>query len=149
MHHRSNDQGGLCPGKISVLGFLCSGGLCPGRRVSVHGVSVREVSVQEGICLGGLCPEGSRFRGDLCQGDTPPRERLPCPDNIFAKLREGNVLSLICLSFCSPLTGLKVGSCLSSEMPSFNCTCLSVSYEPLDAGIFYPLPLQYLGQVQV
>ena len=45
IHHRSHDQGGLCPG-VSL-----SEGLCPG-----------------GLCLGGLCSEGSLSGGSLSRG---------------------------------------------------------------------------------
>ena len=39
MHHRSHDQGGLCPGGslskgVSVQGVLYLGGLCPGESLS-------------------------------------------------------------------------------------------------------------------
>ena len=59
MHHRSHDQGGLCPGGVSL-----SGGLCP-RGVSVQGGSLSKggISVQRGLCLGGLCPGGLCLRG--------------------------------------------------------------------------------------
>ena len=76
MHHRSHDQGGLCPlGSlsmgVSVQGVSVHGGLCPGGlflEVSVQGGhcpggSVWEVSVQ-----GGLCPRGLSRKGGLCPG---------------------------------------------------------------------------------
>ena len=55
MHHRSHDQGGLCPGRVSVWESLS------------RGVSVQGVSVQEGLCPGGLCPWRS-LSGGLCPG---------------------------------------------------------------------------------
>ena len=67
MHHRSHDQGGLCPGRVSVWESLSRGVSVQGslsRKVSVQGVSVHEglcpgVPVQEGLCPGGLCLGGS------------------------------------------------------------------------------------------
>ena len=74
IHHRSHDQGGLCPAGVSVQGVLCwgrslfRGDLCQG-----------EVSVQRGLCLGegGLCPggvsvQGIYVQGGLCPGRPPP-----------------------------------------------------------------------------
>ena len=46
MHHRSHDQGGLCPGGLCLGGGLCPGwGLCPERKGLCPGVSVRETPV--------------------------------------------------------------------------------------------------------
>ena len=64
IHHRSHDQGGLCPEGslsrgISVQGDFCLGGLCPGGLC------------RGGLCLGDLCPEGS-----LSMTETPPYERV-------------------------------------------------------------------------
>ena len=58
MHHRSHDQGVLCPGGVSVQG-----------RVSVQG----GVSVQGVLCPGGFCPGGS-LSGGLCPGGSLSRE---------------------------------------------------------------------------
>ena len=62
MHHRSHDQGSLCPGGrgVSVWGISVMGGrLCPGG-----------VSVQVGLCPGkvGLCPRVLSPRGSLSRG---------------------------------------------------------------------------------
>ena len=76
IHHRSHDQGGLCPG-VSL-----SEGLCPGGSLSGG------VSVQRGLCLGDLCPGGlcpeSLCLGGLCLGEGSllwrpfhPRQRPP------------------------------------------------------------------------
>ena len=78
MHHRSHNQGAVCPGGsvqvgVSVQGSL-SGGLCPGgslsKGVSVQGVSVQGVSAQGQSLPGGSlsgypCPGGSLSRGSL------------------------------------------------------------------------------------
>ena len=69
MHHRSHDQGGLCPGGSLSRGSLSRGslskgglcpgglylgGLCPGGLIQGGSLS-KGVSVQGGLCLGGLC----------------------------------------------------------------------------------------------
>ena len=79
MHHRSHDQGVLCPGGVSVQGeslsrgdSLSRGSLFPegslsmgflSRGVSVWGSLSRRVSVQGGFCLGGLCVGGLCLEG--------------------------------------------------------------------------------------
>ena len=76
MHHRSHDQGGLCPGGSLSMGVSVQGSLSRG--VSVQGVSVQEslsrgVSVQEeslskgGLCLG-VSVQGVSVHGVLCPG---------------------------------------------------------------------------------
>ena len=102
MHHRSHDQGGLCPGSLSPRGisiqgeslsrkflfegFSVQGFLCPG-------VLVQWLFVQgRGICLVSVCPGqslsrrgisvqmGSLFMGlALCSGEFPGglNQRIP------------------------------------------------------------------------
>ena len=80
MHHRSHDEGGLCPGGLCPGGGLCLVGLCPGglsmRRLCLGGflsggggVPVQGVSVQEVTCLGqDLCPRWVSVQGVSVQG---------------------------------------------------------------------------------
>ena len=82
MHHRSNDQGGLCPGGVSVRG-LCPGSLCPGG-VSVQGdlsrgVSVQGVSVWGCLCVGVSLCGGVSVWGCLCLGGFSVQGWSLCP----------------------------------------------------------------------